>query len=385
MNIWYKRQSNDSYMVLEGDDFVESYESIMIQQNQIKSILSYYTMEMDGKIQFWSKITGKESLKDYLDSNQMSIETLDKIFMYMYLAMEEVNRYLIDQSHLLLRPDTIYIDKRGTNNKMSFCYCPTNNEPANIQLRSVLEYIINIVDHDEERFTELCYDLYEIAQNDDYSIKQLWDYVAKNKEEDDNINLTSEAYVDQYEADKSRETPEIPVEKIDLLDESIYFTTEKEEKVKKSIWKKTRKHKEKKEKRSIFKKKKPKVLEEIEKMDFEFDPNMTFSEPTVILTPSDRQPFGKLVYDGKDDEESYMIDKETFRIGSGTDCDACLKSRAVSRNHARIIKDGNYYYIEDMNSTNGTYLNGHLLNYNAPVKLGLMDQIMFGNVSYVFM
>ena len=73
-----------------------------------------------------------------------------------------------------------------------------------------------------------------------------------------------------------------------------------------------------------------------------------------------------------------------FRIGSGKGNDAVLKAKTVSSNHAKIEKDGNDYYISDLNSTNSTYVNNVELPYRTKVKLKIMDKISFANVNYTF-
>ena len=47
------------------------------------------------------------------------------------------------------------------------------------------------------------------------------------------------------------------------------------------------------------------------------------------------------------------------RLGSN---DICLEDPFVSRNHCVIRNDGDEYLIEDLNSSNGTYLNGERVN-----------------------
>lgn len=45
-------------------------------------------------------------------------------------------------------------------------------------------------------------------------------------------------------------------------------------------------------------------------------------------------------------------------IGRHTDCDVVLDDRQVSRLHARVIWRNDHYEIEDLDSKNGTHLNG---------------------------
>jgi len=56
------------------------------------------------------------------------------------------------------------------------------------------------------------------------------------------------------------------------------------------------------------------------------------------------------------------IDQDEIIIGRDTGNDIQIDNIAVSREHARIIKGPNYYFIEDMSSKNGTFVNGKKIN-----------------------
>ncbi len=74
-----------------------------------------------------------------------------------------------------------------------------------------------------------------------------------------------------------------------------------------------------------------------------------------------------------------------FLIGSQRDeADGIILDDTVSRIHARITREGDGYYLEDMNSTNGTYRNGEALNYKEKVKLEKNDRISFAKQQYRF-
>jgi len=53
--------------------------------------------------------------------------------------------------------------------------------------------------------------------------------------------------------------------------------------------------------------------------------------------------------------EVKTLDK-AITIGRGTDNVIRIDNPAVSKHHARIIKEQDQFYIEDLNSTNGTYI-----------------------------
>jgi pSer/pThr/pTyr-binding forkhead associated (FHA) protein len=68
-------------------------------------------------------------------------------------------------------------------------------------------------------------------------------------------------------------------------------------------------------------------------------------------------------------------------IGRSLDCEIRLGVDSVSRKHARVALRNEEYHIEDMNSTNGVYVNGVKV-----VKCVLRDndQIEIGGVKIIF-
>lgn len=61
----------------------------------------------------------------------------------------------------------------------------------------------------------------------------------------------------------------------------------------------------------------------------------------------------------------YDLDQEIMTIGRKTDNDIHIDNLAVSGNHARILTILNDSFIEDLGSTNGTYINGRKINKHA--------------------
>ena len=55
--------------------------------------------------------------------------------------------------------------------------------------------------------------------------------------------------------------------------------------------------------------------------------------------------------------KTIVFDKEVISIGRHSDNDVHIDSLSVSSQHARIVKYHKKYIIEDLDSTNGTYLN----------------------------
>ena len=55
-------------------------------------------------------------------------------------------------------------------------------------------------------------------------------------------------------------------------------------------------------------------------------------------------------------------DKQVVSIGRNVGNDIQIDNLSVSKNHARIVRDKDSYRVEDLNSTNGTYLNEKMVS-----------------------
>lgn len=85
-----------------------------------------------------------------------------------------------------------------------------------------------------------------------------------------------------------------------------------------------------------------------------------------------------------DTDKDIVVKKFPWIIGSmETQCDTVIDSCLISHLHACLIKVDDEYYIEDMNSTNGTYVNGERLIMNSKQKLSDGDTVMLAATSYV--
>lgn len=63
-------------------------------------------------------------------------------------------------------------------------------------------------------------------------------------------------------------------------------------------------------------------------------------------------------------------------------CDVLLKSSTVSRVHARLERRGKGYFVKDLNSRNGTFLNGERLEPQEEREFSLGDRIGFAAIEY---
>lgn len=82
--------------------------------------------------------------------------------------------------------------------------------------------------------------------------------------------------------------------------------------------------------------------------------------------------------DGK--RRSFSITKEMNLIGRREDCDLRIPLSDVSRKHCRMIVNGDTINVEDLGSSNGTYVNGDRVQ-KSDVSAG--DTLQIGPVIFV--
>lgn len=84
---------------------------------------------------------------------------------------------------------------------------------------------------------------------------------------------------------------------------------------------------------------------------------------------------------GRDLKEGSIIPiRSDLSIGRKDSNSIILSDQHVSGNHAKIVVRNNGLFLEDLNSTNGTYLNGKKIS--SRVKLNNKDEIQIGTAVF---
>ncbi len=92
--------------------------------------------------------------------------------------------------------------------------------------------------------------------------------------------------------------------------------------------------------------------------------DMNFQEDVSQEVESDTQVRGRdrlLIKHIDAPPEIYSLYKREFTIGRSDECDIILRGGKVSRIHARLAREGGMWRLEDLGSTNGTFLAGKKL------------------------
>jgi len=82
-----------------------------------------------------------------------------------------------------------------------------------------------------------------------------------------------------------------------------------------------------------------------------------------------------MVQEGQLLDHKWPLDRDVMTLGRGEECDMVVPERQVSRVHLRVTRDARGYLVEDLDSKNGTCINGRQVQPNTPVRLQDGDEI----------
>lgn len=108
-------------------------------------------------------------------------------------------------------------------------------------------------------------------------------------------------------------------------------------------------------------------------------------DETIISTSKIGQRLDSIA---KKEQVSYLMFEggkipmvSVITIGRSTDNDVVIDHKLASRHHAVIQKIKDEYFLKDLDSTNGTFLNGEAIPRGKYVKLGHEDTITIGKTN----
>ena len=83
-----------------------------------------------------------------------------------------------------------------------------------------------------------------------------------------------------------------------------------------------------------------------------------------------------VIKEGPSAGQTYPLEEDEFIIGRAQSSTLQIDSPGISRQHARLAFQDNQYLIEDLGSSNGTFVNGERISETRPLKNG--DAISLG-------
>lgn len=361
--ILYERNMTGSYMKIPVNIEGEFDEKILLRK-RVRGLLPMERAFMDGSAQYWYNISGKQSLDTYCRMRELSTALIEKLILSICDQIEILEWNLIDTRCLMLDPELIFIT--SDCKEFIFMVYPGAQGDISREFRQLMDFLITKVDHKDVEAVQSVYILYEKLLNDESTILDVRDIIVQKKKEiapppvpkAKPLGLPAEKRIEPVTERKLSKVDEILnriqewlqpyIERINNIikphvqkEENIVYPTEREEKV-------------------------------------------VVDYPTVLLSTEGGGIRGVLMYEGVDGLRNIQIEKAETHIGKGKSVDVQIERETISHYHARIEKEDENYYIQDMNSKNGTFVNHQMIAYKEKYLLKKNDLVSFADVEYRF-
>ena len=354
MRTEYRRDLSRSYLVVSGARTAAGYEVEMLRRVRVEGLLPFKVIEGEEGQQFWYDITGRQSLDGWLTEGRADRELLLRLIQGLERTCGSMRRFLLSQEGLSLHPDHIFL--RPGEGELSFCFLPEYQGEVGSHFLALTEYLIQKVDHGDPSAVRTAYGLYQRAATGELDLKGCL-----------------------RELKEGAEPPPLPEkgeereEEDEGMDPSEFLETPKKPKARFRFF------------NSGDRKKETGVTLPPSLPPRKSYPRTDPIEETVCLDLSGGEAVGELKYLGQGNGRDLMITETPFLIGTREGTAGWLRASSVSRQHAKILRDGEGYLLEDLNSTNGTFVNGEPVNYRSPVRLRPRDRVAFADEEFLFL
>ncbi len=427
----YRRDMQRSYLVLKEEKEGTDYSMKMLANNKIKGFLELEIHAVDNKKEYCYETTGKQTMDILFRKTPLRANQIKTILTEMIMTIKRSREYLLLEDNFVLEPEYIYMNLDGAG--VSLIYFSGHEERIGEQLLRLIEYMMDRVDYKDKTAVYLIYGIYKLCREESCTFERILEYLTNEESlkedlseyerKEEEIRQQEKLLEDMEEEVESEEekrryplwvwaggvlsvfislgiivlaankgiffdlvTGQIMIGKMAILlgvlgaVEAFVLLRLLDEKNKIAyIDRKTEYIKPVEEKWAQASSAK-KAEEEVEKQTAQGDDT---EQATVVLAQRERgyilEPEQKEIY------MPIMVLEFPFFIGTlKTKVDYAINSRNVSRFHAKLEQEGEKFYLADLNSTNGTFINGRRLLPNEREQVELGDLISFADVTYRF-
>lgn len=372
MQTEFVRSLNCNYerILLEKKPEEKRYQYCILSRGGIKGLLSCSLRYINGSAYLYYDISSKQNLKQLYSTRSIPRAWIKDFLWSLRQVRQELERFLLDAGNLLFFPEDIFQDLES--NFFSFVYMPYYQ--GDNGFRQLLEFWVEHMDYTDDILVECVYLMYE-------ELEKNGDVYLQSRLFEDAERLNDPA-VKPEAAESQRAETKIGGDK--EHEPSVRRQQEESEEQKKLFF-------------GIFENRKKKNRDRMS------DYRSEAEELTVCRAVAEdvgyEEEYGRTVYVEEEVEVKRrprelrtsagkllaVIDSPCITLGKRRgEADVVLENMSVSRLHARITEENNTYFIEDLNSTNGTYKNGLRLQPYEKRELEEGDEIQVGRVALVF-
>lgn len=439
---YYKDFRHNFLILKENEREINLYQSRMMTENKIKGLLSCRERHIDGERLLYYDITSKQNLASLYEYEHVNLLLVRQIFRQLKAVNEEMSGYLLSENCLLIKPEFVFMDVE--KQEISFLYFPY--EPEENYMLSLIEFLTDRMDVEDREGMDVCYKLLQLMEKEQFvsdeviqwlednldtkSIEPKSENTYKKKQSHDCMNTKEDAwetenFLNQESEMKSFSKNEknscsrksktvqllvvamIPMagvlyymyrKRLLIGDGSIYFYATVTVVAVIFLacvmyllmdWMFVKRGLETIPSFGMGKEKdgyeetryqETKEYEQVEEHERE---NRDYGN--TVFIPWRENCENKLYGMGKGNRNHIDLNRLPLTVGKlAGSVDMVISDQSLSRRHVKFSREGSKICMTDLNSTNGTFLNGLRLEPNMSEILEPGDEIRLGKLKFIY-
>lgn len=316
------KDSRTSYLVVEPEiDISSSLSMNMMKNNKIQCFLDMECRYIDNNLVLYYKIQGMQCLKEYIEEYKLDYSMAKQIYFGIAQSVINGGEFFLDENSYILDLEYIYWDKK--NKRVKLCCIPEWQGDFQRDIKKFAENIITYINHSDKAAEKFIYDIYGLITDDGFVAADIKSYIKEFK-------LNGEAFKNDSKNSQN------DVQDRDDENSSIKLSENRQK-------------------------------------------NNRITKKYGLSVENISIPFG-CFKKGRTD----ILTKENIleiSIGRCKDCSIVLPFSIISRYHAVLYITDKKFYIEDIGSLNGTYINGQKIPANVKTLFSGKDIISFASIN----
>lgn len=380
MNISYLRDYRHNNLVIRDNRVLDDdYQLKMLWKNEIEGMIPCKERMINGEGMLCYDVTSKQSLAVIFDNRPLKFEDVLTLFKRLKKTSDRLADYILFPDKLILQPEYIFADIEAR--EYEFIYYPYLDDPNSFSL--LIGFLMERADPDDVEATEMIYKMADMTGRQYYSLNEALSYILNEYDEQENRDAESRFSGESANETNGRQdgraekgfdnTEGNDYTKLECIDSRKNRNSNKR---KESLWNRIR--------RFFFEKEIPE-----QPAYYEWNENDDLKENNTgdetVFIPWTENCENKLYGSGKGNKYHIDLVKTPITVGKMTGAvDMVIPDGSLSRMHAKFIRTQNRYYMVDLNSTNGCFINGRRLAPNEQVQIEAGDEIGLGKLKFIY-
>lgn len=419
-------------MVIRSEaEWSDMYTLRMISGNKIPGLLEFQEKWLDGTPMYYYDITSKQPLSRLAERRKITGPELRTLISDFILVLKQMERFLLDEQRICLNTDCIYIDPETCHG--SFCLIPGYHSDFSKSFFELAQYVLDHVDHSDGEAVILAFSMFRESRKDNFGIEDIERCLGVEHMIEEVTEIPKQTYeIALVEEDQKMLDHEYDIQMLQgesdyrsgkgiifavvmaagmviiplclvfilgihvlirwkwvvlayeilfaVLGIAVYYFLD--------VGNDRELHAEITDEYGLgeLAREIEKEVKETQELQTE---NHLKTEPeydlqtTLLISQSELSQKRRLI--SPSDKGEISVEYFPFLVGKNKGLvDMCLNEPSVSRLHAKLEREGGEYYITDLNSTNGTKINGVLLGANERKQIQIGDELDFAGILFRF-